>query len=180
MATVKASKRLLVDDVHHVRMVIPRQATSKRSRWQRSNVGLTTGLTKAGLLSNMLWLFFFLSNVQGDSQTSICITIEPGLLLKGDILVRMAQTHKCLMKNTAKHIMWISTRKQETENTAGEPFFPHVSGLTPKREAINRESLKSYFFHCALPEMMMVMTTIECQWKQLQRCKEDSLICSVY
>ena len=27
------------------------------------------------------------SNVQGDSQTSICITIEPGLLLKGDILV---------------------------------------------------------------------------------------------
>lgn len=32
--------------------------------------------------------FFFCSNVQGDSQTSICITIEPGLLLKGDILVR--------------------------------------------------------------------------------------------
>lgn len=28
------------------------------------------------------------SNVQGDSQTGICITIEPGLLLKGDILVR--------------------------------------------------------------------------------------------
>lgn len=36
--------------------------------------------------------FFFCSNVQGDSQTSICITIEPGLLLKGDILVRIAQT----------------------------------------------------------------------------------------
>lgn len=32
--------------------------------------------------------FLFRSNVQGDSQTSICITIEPGLLLKGDILVR--------------------------------------------------------------------------------------------
>lgn len=30
------------------------------------------------------------SNVQGDSQTSICITIEPGLLLKGDILVSAA------------------------------------------------------------------------------------------
>lgn len=29
------------------------------------------------------------SNVQGDSNTSICITIEPGLLLKGDILVRV-------------------------------------------------------------------------------------------
>lgn len=29
------------------------------------------------------------SNVQGDSNTSICITIEPGLLLKGDILVRL-------------------------------------------------------------------------------------------
>lgn len=28
-----------------------------------------------------------LSNIPGDSQTSICITIEPGLLLKGDILV---------------------------------------------------------------------------------------------
>ncbi|KAF6116666.1 tensin 1 [Phyllostomus discolor] len=27
-------------------------------------------------------------NVQGDSQTSICITIEPGLLLKGDILLK--------------------------------------------------------------------------------------------
>lgn len=31
---------------------------------------------------------FTRSNVQGDSNTSICITIEPGLLLKGDILVR--------------------------------------------------------------------------------------------
>lgn len=29
------------------------------------------------------------SNVQGDCNTSICITIEPGLLLKGDILVRV-------------------------------------------------------------------------------------------
>lgn len=29
----------------------------------------------------------YCSNVQGDSNTSICITIEPGLLLKGDILV---------------------------------------------------------------------------------------------
>ncbi|NWQ80344.1 TENS protein, partial [Columbina picui] len=28
------------------------------------------------------------SNVQGDSQTGICITIEPGLLLKGDILLK--------------------------------------------------------------------------------------------
>ncbi|XP_069838420.1 tensin-1 isoform X2 [Dendropsophus ebraccatus] len=27
-------------------------------------------------------------NVQGDSETSICITIEPGLLLKGDILLK--------------------------------------------------------------------------------------------
>lgn len=31
---------------------------------------------------------YYCSNVQGDSNTSICITIEPGLLLKGDILVR--------------------------------------------------------------------------------------------
>lgn len=50
-----------------------------------------------GILAiELLWLsstfcFFLLlySNVQGDSQTSICITIEPGLLLKGDILVRV-------------------------------------------------------------------------------------------
>lgn len=34
------------------------------------------------------------SNVQGDSQTSICITIEPGLLLKGDILVRSAHNRE--------------------------------------------------------------------------------------
>lgn len=32
------------------------------------------------------------SNVQGDSQTGICITIEPGLLLKGDILVRIVHS----------------------------------------------------------------------------------------
>lgn len=51
----------------------------------------TAVMQMAGLLSNMLWLFVFCSNVQGDSQTSICITIEPGLLLKGDILVRMGE-----------------------------------------------------------------------------------------
>lgn len=33
-------------------------------------------------------MYYYYSNVQGDSNTSICITIEPGLLLKGDILVR--------------------------------------------------------------------------------------------
>lgn len=33
-------------------------------------------------------IFHHHSNVQGDSNTSICITIEPGLLLKGDILVK--------------------------------------------------------------------------------------------
>lgn len=36
---------------------------------------------------NTFTVFDFGSNVQGDSNTSICITIEPGLLLKGDILV---------------------------------------------------------------------------------------------
>lgn len=60
---------------------------------------------------------FYCSNVQGDSQTSICITIEPGLLLKGDILVRMAQKHKFIKKE----IRWdltcldlISTNNLET------------------------------------------------------------------
>lgn len=40
------------------------------------------------------WFIFTRSNVQGDSNTSICITIEPGLLLKGDILVRFSPKKK--------------------------------------------------------------------------------------
>ncbi|XP_038616059.1 tensin-1 isoform X2 [Tachyglossus aculeatus] len=34
-------------------------------------------------------------NVRGDSQTSICITIEPGLLLKGDILLKCYHKKYC-------------------------------------------------------------------------------------
>ncbi|XDV36125.1 hypothetical protein PO909_005969 [Leuciscus waleckii] len=55
-------------------------------------------------------------NVQGDSHTSICITIEPGLLLKGDILLKCyhkryqnpsrdvifrVQFHTCALHNLA-------------------------------------------------------------------------------
>lgn len=52
-----------------------------------------------------MWHVVFLclcSNVQGDSQTSICITIEPGLLLKGDILVRTAHTLPRICCHTIK------------------------------------------------------------------------------
>lgn len=37
--------------------------------------------------------------MQGDSQTGICITIEPGLLLKGDILVRILSSGSCVWSN---------------------------------------------------------------------------------
>ncbi|XP_068102198.1 tensin-1 isoform X3 [Hyperolius riggenbachi] len=42
-------------------------------------------------------------NVQGDSQTSICITIEPGLLLKGDILLKCY--HK-KFRNTTRDVIF--------------------------------------------------------------------------
>lgn len=70
-------------------MVIPRQATSRRSK--DFNFILFTSLIQELFVEHVVMLFFLFSygsNVQGDSQTSICITIEPGLLLKGDILVR--------------------------------------------------------------------------------------------
>ncbi|XP_038577155.1 tensin isoform X4 [Micropterus salmoides] len=42
-------------------------------------------------------------NVQGDSNTSICITIEPGLLLKGDILLKCY--HKSY-RNTTRDVVF--------------------------------------------------------------------------
>ncbi|XP_063733769.1 tensin-1 isoform X12 [Eleginops maclovinus] len=42
-------------------------------------------------------------NVQGDSNTSICITIEPGLLLKGDILLKCY--HK-RFRNSTRDVMF--------------------------------------------------------------------------
>ncbi|XP_037832234.1 tensin-1 [Kryptolebias marmoratus] len=73
-------------------------------------------------------------NVQGDSQTSICITIEPGLLLKGDILLKCyhkryrspcrdvifrVQFHTC-----AIHDLGIIFGKDELDETFKDDRFP--------------------------------------------------------
>ncbi|XP_061082927.1 tensin-1 isoform X3 [Conger conger] len=73
-------------------------------------------------------------NVQGDSQTSICITIEPGLLLKGDILLKCyhkrfrsptrdvifrVQFHTC-----AVHDLGIVFGKSELDETFKDERFP--------------------------------------------------------
>ncbi|XP_076858602.1 tensin 1b isoform X4 [Brachyhypopomus gauderio] len=73
-------------------------------------------------------------NVQGDGQTSICITIEPGLLLKGDILLKCyhkrfrspsrdvifrVQFHTC-----AVHDMGLVFGKEELDETFKDDRFP--------------------------------------------------------
>ncbi|TSK92936.1 Tensin-1 [Bagarius yarrelli] len=73
-------------------------------------------------------------NVQGDSQTSICITIEPGLLLKGDILLKCyhkrfrgpsrdvifrVQFHTC-----AVHDLGLVFGKDELDETFKDERFP--------------------------------------------------------
>ncbi|KAM8873330.1 tensin-1 isoform 1-T1 [Synchiropus picturatus] len=73
-------------------------------------------------------------NVQGDSNTSICITIEPGLLLKGDILLKCyhkrfrnptrdvvfrVQFHTC-----AIHDLGVVFTKNELDETFKDDRFP--------------------------------------------------------
>ncbi|XP_076011332.1 tensin-1 isoform X1 [Genypterus blacodes] len=73
-------------------------------------------------------------NVQGDSNTSICITIEPGLLLKGDILLKCyhkrfrtttrdvvfrVQFHTC-----AIHDLGVVFGKSELDDTFQDDRFP--------------------------------------------------------
>ncbi|XP_029371397.1 tensin isoform X2 [Echeneis naucrates] len=73
-------------------------------------------------------------NVQGDSNTSICITIEPGLLLKGDILLKCfhkryrnptrdvvfrVQFHTC-----AIHDLGVVFGKNELDDTFKDDRFP--------------------------------------------------------
>ncbi|MBN3281199.1 TENS protein, partial [Polyodon spathula] len=73
-------------------------------------------------------------NVQGDGQTSICITIEPGLLLKGDILLKCyhkqfrsptrdvifrVQFHTC-----AIHDLGVVFGKDELDETFKDDRFP--------------------------------------------------------
>uniref|UniRef100_A0A8C1D879 Tensin 1 n=1 Tax=Cyprinus carpio carpio TaxID=630221 RepID=A0A8C1D879_CYPCA len=76
----------------------------------------------------------FYSNVQGDSHTSICITIEPGLLLKGDILLKCyhkryqnpsrdvifrVQFHTCAVHNLA-----LVFTKNDLDETFKDERFP--------------------------------------------------------
>ncbi|KAM6984951.1 tensin-1 [Aplochiton taeniatus] len=73
-------------------------------------------------------------NVQGDGQTSICITIEPGLLLKGDVLLKCyhkrfrspsrdivfrVQFHTC-----AVHDLGIVFGKEDLDETFKDDRFP--------------------------------------------------------
>ncbi|XP_048862112.1 tensin-like isoform X15 [Brienomyrus brachyistius] len=73
-------------------------------------------------------------NVQGDSQTSICITIEPGLMLKGDILLKCyhkgfrgpardvifrVQFHTC-----AIHDLDVVFTKEELDESCRDERFP--------------------------------------------------------
>ncbi|RXN24897.1 tensin-like isoform X1 [Labeo rohita] len=73
-------------------------------------------------------------NVQGDSHTSICITIEPGLLLKGDILLKCyhkryqnpsrdvifrVQFHTCALHNLA-----LVFTKNDLDETFKDERFP--------------------------------------------------------
>uniref|UniRef100_A0A671YF38 Uncharacterized protein n=1 Tax=Sparus aurata TaxID=8175 RepID=A0A671YF38_SPAAU len=85
------------------------------------------------LLQNIVWTLLF-HNVQGDSNTSICITIEPGLLLKGDILLKCyhkrfrnptrdvvfrVQFHTC-----AIHDLGVVFGKNELDDTFKDERFP--------------------------------------------------------
>uniref|UniRef100_A0A3B4ANE2 Uncharacterized protein n=1 Tax=Periophthalmus magnuspinnatus TaxID=409849 RepID=A0A3B4ANE2_9GOBI len=73
-------------------------------------------------------------NVQGDSETSICITIEPGLLLKGDILLKCyhkrvrspsrdvmfrVQFHTC-----AVHELSLLFNKEQLDQSCRDDRFP--------------------------------------------------------
>ncbi|XP_029112468.1 tensin-like isoform X5 [Scleropages formosus] len=73
-------------------------------------------------------------NVQGDGQTTICITIEPGLMLKGDVLLKCyhkrfrspgrdvifrVQFHTC-----AVHDLAITLAKEELDETFTDDRFP--------------------------------------------------------
>lgn len=79
----------------------------KQHQKKRSNAGFPGLISTAEsycLLTCSVFFFILPSNVQGDSQTSICITIEPGLLLKGDILVRTAES--CYPKTSVQPPNW--------------------------------------------------------------------------
>uniref|UniRef100_A0A671LC52 Tensin 1b n=1 Tax=Sinocyclocheilus anshuiensis TaxID=1608454 RepID=A0A671LC52_9TELE len=77
---------------------------------------------------------YYSINVQGDSHTSICITIEPGLLLKGDILLKCyhkryqnpsrdvifrVQFHTCALHNLA-----LVFTKNDLDETFKDERFP--------------------------------------------------------
>ncbi|CAN9498121.1 unnamed protein product [Ophioblennius macclurei] len=73
-------------------------------------------------------------NVQGDSNTSICITIEPGLLLKGDILLKCYhkryrnptrdQVFRVQFHTCAIHDLGVVFGKSELDETFKDERFP--------------------------------------------------------
>lgn len=73
-------------------------------------------------------------NVQGDSNTSICITIEPGLLLKGDILLKCYhkryrnptrdQVFRVQFHTCAIHDLGVVFSKSELDETFKDERFP--------------------------------------------------------
>ncbi|XP_055733829.1 tensin-1-like isoform X3 [Salvelinus fontinalis] len=73
-------------------------------------------------------------SVQGDSQTSVCITIEPGLLLKGDILLKCYHKHfrspqrdvifRVQFHTCAVHDLGIVFGKDELDETFKDDRFP--------------------------------------------------------
>ncbi|KAM6945402.1 tensin-1 [Aplochiton taeniatus] len=73
-------------------------------------------------------------NVQGDSHTSICITIEPGLLLKGDILLKCYHKRFCSpsrdivfrvqFHTCAIHHLGVVFNKNELDDTFRDERFP--------------------------------------------------------
>uniref|UniRef100_A0A673C6W5 Tensin 1 n=1 Tax=Sphaeramia orbicularis TaxID=375764 RepID=A0A673C6W5_9TELE len=73
-------------------------------------------------------------NVQGDSNTSICITIEPGLLLKGDILLKCYhkryrnptrdQVFRVQFHTCAIHDLGVVFGKSELDETFKDDRFP--------------------------------------------------------
>lgn len=87
------------------------------------------------------------SNVQGDSQTGICITIEPGLLLKGDILVRSPAP-------AAPRVLGDPGRRG---GSSSSPFLPQLKCYHKKFRSPTRDVIFRVQFHtCAVHDLDIV------------------------
>ncbi|KAB1278817.1 Tensin-1 [Camelus dromedarius] len=90
-------------------------------------------------------------NVQGDSQTSICITIEPGLLLKGDILGKTGLQLSAVLE--------VSPESSERLSGIGDLFLTgfglkcyHKRFRSPARDVVFRVQ----FHTCAIHDLGVV------------------------